>query len=623
VTGVTLTSSGSAASAIVGTYDIVPSYAVGNGLTNYSITYVNGHDTVKVAPLTITANNQSKIYGSVQTLGTTAFTAVTLYNGDKVTGVTLTSSGSIATATVAGGPYDIVPSVAVGTGLSNYSISYVVGHDTVKTAALMILANNVTKTYGTALTGGSGSTAFTSSGLKNSETIGSVTIDYGPAGAAATAVGTYTGQVIPSAATSGTFTTSNYSITYLPGNIIIKQDSVCATYNGVTFANTDLSSSGAVLSTTSVKLSIVINTVGDADARTATVKFTTDNNGGPYTAALDGTNSTINQAVYTYNMPVNIGSNLSQTTLVTWTFSGNFANSTLCNDINTEVTVSTRTSDFVTGGGFVVLASSSGTYKGDAGSKNNFGFNVKWNKSLSNLQGGGFNSNVRSGNLIYHIQGPKILTLAVVPATSTKPATAAFTSGNANVTVSNANTGVVISTAGNLNLTVQMTDLCDPGPGNNASSDLIAITLKDSKGNLLFSNNWNSPTASTDQQSLNGGNLQVHGDANTLLAPTCSSSAVKTVALQAPALTFKDGPPPLSASIYPNPSVSNFNLQLKGGTVDKLEITVTDVLGHVIETHKAEPGASLTIGNNLQPGMYLIQVRQGQTYKFYRIFRQQ
>ena len=60
-----------------------------------------------------------------------------------------------------------------------------------------------------------------------------------------------------------------------------------------------------------------------------------------------------------------------------------------------------------------------------------------------------------------------------------------------------------------------------------------------------------------------------------------------------------------------------------GSTADKLEITVTDVLGHVIETHKAEPGASLTVGINLQPGMYLIQVRQGQTYKFYRIFRQQ
>src|SRR5207245_2897402 len=42
VTSVTLTSSGAAASASVGSYPIVPSAATGTGLTNYAITYQNG-----------------------------------------------------------------------------------------------------------------------------------------------------------------------------------------------------------------------------------------------------------------------------------------------------------------------------------------------------------------------------------------------------------------------------------------------------------------------------------------------------------------------------------------------------------------------------------------------------
>ena len=41
-----------------------------------------------------------------------------------MTSVTLASGGGVAAAAVAGSPYDIVPSAAVGTGLGNYAISY-------------------------------------------------------------------------------------------------------------------------------------------------------------------------------------------------------------------------------------------------------------------------------------------------------------------------------------------------------------------------------------------------------------------------------------------------------------------------------------------------------------------
>jgi hypothetical protein len=77
------------------------------------------------------------------------------------------------------------------------------------------------KYLGIHLTGGTGSTAFTSSGLVGSENIGSVTIAYGTGAAAGDAVGTYANQVTPSAATGGTFTASNYTITYATGTITV------------------------------------------------------------------------------------------------------------------------------------------------------------------------------------------------------------------------------------------------------------------------------------------------------------------------------------------------------------------------------------------------------------------
>jgi hypothetical protein len=163
VTSVTLSSSGAAGTATVAgsPYSIVPSTAVGTGVGNYTITYINGLLTVNPASLTVTATNASKIHGT--TFSGTAFTTSGLVNSDTVNSVTLISSGTAATAAVAGSPYAIVPSAAMGTGLANYTISYVNGSLTVSAAALTVTATNASKIYGTTFSG----TAFTTSGLLN------------------------------------------------------------------------------------------------------------------------------------------------------------------------------------------------------------------------------------------------------------------------------------------------------------------------------------------------------------------------------------------------------------------------------------------------------------------------
>lgn len=104
---------------------------------------------------------------------------------------------------------------------TNYSITQPVLSADITAQPLTITANNVSKMAGTTLTGGTGSTAFTSSGLISPETIGSVTISYGNGAAAGDAAGIYSDQVIASAATGGTFTPSDYAITYNPGDISV------------------------------------------------------------------------------------------------------------------------------------------------------------------------------------------------------------------------------------------------------------------------------------------------------------------------------------------------------------------------------------------------------------------
>ena len=107
----------------------VGGYAINRGTLaatgNYTIgTFNAGILTVNPAALIITANSASKIFGTSITFSPGAFTETGLVtaNGDTITGVTETSTGAAASAAV--GNYDIIPSAATGTGLSNYTITY-------------------------------------------------------------------------------------------------------------------------------------------------------------------------------------------------------------------------------------------------------------------------------------------------------------------------------------------------------------------------------------------------------------------------------------------------------------------------------------------------------------------
>ena len=122
------------------------------------------------------------------------------------------------------GSYTITPSAATaGTfAASNYAITYHTSNLKVTAAPLTITASLESKTYGQSVSFGSGSTLFSSSGLENGETIGSVTLRVSNGGGAPTApVGSYT--ITPSAATGGTFTGSNYAITYDTGNLSVTE----------------------------------------------------------------------------------------------------------------------------------------------------------------------------------------------------------------------------------------------------------------------------------------------------------------------------------------------------------------------------------------------------------------
>ena len=100
--------------------------AVYGGNANYTAsTSANFTQTVSLAQLTIRASGQNQIYG-FSGLGNSGFVAVgTLYGSDSVTSATLTTNASVSSAgKYSAGTWTLTPSAAVGTGLTNYNITY-------------------------------------------------------------------------------------------------------------------------------------------------------------------------------------------------------------------------------------------------------------------------------------------------------------------------------------------------------------------------------------------------------------------------------------------------------------------------------------------------------------------
>jgi hypothetical protein len=212
--------------------------------------------TVNQKALAITGlTGVNKSYDGLTTASATGTPAVSGLVGSDTVTLGGTASYTFSSAAVGTAKSITTTGYTIAGGQSSF---YLLTQPTlsadITTRALTITAQNVTKAFGTTLTGGSGSTAFTPSGLQNGETIGTVTITYGTGAAASDAAGIYTGAVTPFAATGGTFTASNYSISYESGNITVSASptisspgslsAVSTTYGTATASPTSISVSG-------------------------------------------------------------------------------------------------------------------------------------------------------------------------------------------------------------------------------------------------------------------------------------------------------------------------------------------------------------------------------------------
>jgi hypothetical protein len=185
-------------------------------------TYTNQTATatinVTAAPLTVTADSLSRVYGTDNP--TFTYQIAGFVNNDTVATAT-TGLPALSSLAVASSPVNSYPiTVAAGTLVApNYTITYAPGTLTVKPAALTVQADNATRAYGVANPTLSG----TLSGLVTGDNI---TASFSTTATVSSAVGTY--PITATLSDPGN-ALGNYTVTKTPGTLTITQVALTVT----------------------------------------------------------------------------------------------------------------------------------------------------------------------------------------------------------------------------------------------------------------------------------------------------------------------------------------------------------------------------------------------------------
>jgi hypothetical protein len=634
-----------------GSYNILQTglEIIGGGVDhagNYTITYNGSAFTIDKRLITITAAGKAKTYGDTDPPLTYAITSGTLAFSDAFTGSLLRDAGEDV------GSYPIRQgSVALN---SNYTITY--------SGASLTIAAVVTENYVgvqapgyrqysdtltiraeiedgapriSGLPGAASSVTF----KMGTQVLGTValTVDGDDLVATLPATplveGTPAGQMAPGAKTiTAVFNNPNpnYGLT-LANNAVtdlsfrIDKEDARIDYTGDQIMGT--ASATATTATVKLRANIIDITAlsGDAaydaaggDIRNAKVKFVNRDNGTDISGWISV--STLVAAdpkvgIVSFDYPITLGSTETDREITVGIIVDNgyyYRNNTAD---NTVVVVYKPTGDFITGGGHVVPDKSTGAYKSDAGTRTNFGFNVKYNKKGANLQG---NMNIvfrrtETDGLLhtYQIKANALLSLGVNAANPLRQ-TAQFSS-KANLT-DVTNPAAPIAKGGNKTIYVNMIDNGDPGVKDSISIVLVEGTADPAVlSNILYSSEWVS--SRNGQMGLRGGNLVVKSGfsigTTTAVVKTTDEAPARRITISPDA--SQDAVSHFSLRAYPNATHHLFHIIVESGqSRGPITLRIYDLSGKLLQQFSGlSSGQTLEVGSSYARGVYIAEMVQG------------
>ena len=102
------------------------------------------------------------------------------------------------------------------------------------------------------------------------------------------------------------------------------------------------------------------------------------------------------------------------------------------------------------------------------------------------------------------------------------------------------------------------------------------------------------------------------------LAKTCTTPANLPVT-KAPVVNTPTEA--MSVKVFPNPSTTNFKVQVITAGKEEVSVRVLDIQGRFIKSQKVASGKTMSIGSELKPGVYFIEASQGKELKIMRVIK--
>jgi hypothetical protein len=80
-------------------------------------------------------------------------------------------------------------------------------------------------------------------------------------------------------------------------------------------------------------------------------------------------------------------------------------------------------------------------------------------------------------------------------------------------------------------------------------------------------------------------------------------------------------PTSMEVKVYPNPTTTQFNVQVKSSGTEEAVVRVLDVTGRFIKSVKVSSNSNVNLGSDLKAGAYMLEVRQGKEVKTVRVMK--
>ncbi|WP_338648207.1 T9SS type A sorting domain-containing protein [Flavobacterium sp. KS-LB2] len=354
---------------------------------------------------------------------------------------------------------------------------------------------------------------------------------------------------------------SNYEITYNTANFII---------NGIISIDASASSNPIAVGLPATLSATINPPIGGVS-----VTFSLDNGNGVLLSYQATTNSAGVASTSVTSLPVEV-------------YKVNVVAGSGCSFSIAYLPVYDPNGGFVTGGGWI--NSPVGAYIVDptVTGKANFGFVSKYKKG----------SNVPEGNTEFQFQAGNL-----------KFASSTYVSGSLVIAGSQAiYKGIgTINGSGSFNFMVSAVDGQINGGGG---YDKFRIKIWNSSG-VVYDNNigLSDNSTPTDATKLGGGSIVIH--------EVKKNGASKVISVEETVEVL-----PFAITVYPNPSAQYFMIDIKGGTTEKTEVFVYDMLGRMIKHIQNNTNQEIKFGEEFSTGLYLAIIKQGDQQKAVKLIKQ-